>query len=67
MIPGETIRSGANHPDDVTEFMVMRSAAGYYIGTAEVATGFPYSRESHYYPTHEAAQKALDTDQVNWR
>jgi len=50
--------------------MVMQSAAGYYIGRACVETnvdssdfmdGFeePYSRESGYYSTEEAATEAL--------
>lgn len=36
---------------------VHRSAAGYYIGSW-CGCG-PYSRESDYYPTHEAASKDL--------
>lgn len=38
---------------------VLYSAAGYYIGTYCECTG-PYSRESGYYLTHEAAQEALN-------
>lgn len=55
---------------------VMQSAAGYYIGTGcenkECKTddgkvgggqfGEPHSRESGYYKTEKAAQKALDSD-----
>ena len=37
---------------------VLRSAAGYYIGTR--CDCGPYSRESDYYPTPEAAQSDLD-------
>jgi len=37
---------------------VLRSAAGYYIGT-ECRCG-PYSRESGYYPSRESAQADLD-------
>ncbi len=40
---------------------VLRSGAGYYIGTFCDNHG-PYSRESGYYPTREAAQEALDND-----
>ena len=40
---------------------VLSSGAGYYIGTFCPRCG-PYSRESGYYPTAEAAQKALDND-----
>ena len=52
----------------ISVLMVLRSAAGYYIG--RVCTDLvefypdyiqePYSRESGYFPTKEAAQKALD-------
>lgn len=62
MIPGETILSGAptTCPDCgefVLPFKVLQSAAGWYIGT-ECNDG-PYSRESGYFPTREAAQTAL--------
>jgi hypothetical protein len=51
--------------------MVMQSAAGYYIGrscqeTDEQSDDYlggmeePFSRESEYFPTEEAAQKALN-------
>ncbi len=63
MLPGETIASGAAStcPEcgTVLELQVLRSAAGYYIGTA-CACG-PYSRESGYYPTREKAANALET------
>lgn len=44
---------------------VLRSAAGYYIGT-QCNCG-PYGRGSHYYPTREAAQADLDAQTVNRR
>lgn len=60
---GETIATGApsSCPScGVTpELQVLRSGAGYYVGTW-CGCG-PYSRESGYYPDHESAQKALDT------
>jgi len=40
---------------------VLQSAAGHYIGTWCSCCG-PYSRESGYYPTSEAAQEALDNN-----
>ena len=62
MLPGETLASGAAEtcPDcGITlTLRVLRSNA-YYIGT-QCNCG-PYSRESQYYPTAEAAQHALDT------
>jgi len=39
------------------ELQVLRSAAGYYIGTA--CNCGPYSRESGYFRTHEDAVKVL--------
>jgi hypothetical protein len=69
MLPGETIRSGADPTCDecgvTVKLQVCQSAAGYYIGT--MCDCGPYSRESDYYSTHEAAQLALDTDIVDWR
>lgn len=62
MMPGETILTGA--PDTCRDcgvelkLEVLRSAAGYYIGT-QCDCG-PYSRESGYYMTRDAAQKDLD-------
>ena len=41
------------------ELQVLRSSAGYYIGTL-TEDGFPNSRDSNYYPTAEAAQADLD-------
>lgn len=50
----------------VSELMVMRSNAGYYIGRAcldkrddEYPFEEPYSRESGYFKSEEAAQDAL--------
>jgi len=75
MFPGETIMSGAKVDDHVSEFQVLESAAGWYIGThytycdeptctncMGLPAGFkePYSRETDYFPSQEAAQKALD-------
>lgn len=50
-----------------SELQVLRSAAGFFIGTIYTGDdGFqePGSRDSEYFPTREAAQKALDTR--NW-
>ena len=41
------------------EIRVLKSAAGFYIGTTE-EEGFPMCRISSYYPTKDAAQTALD-------
>ena len=69
MLPGETIHSGAPRQcSDCKVKLVERvcySAAGYYIGTT--CNCGPYSRESHYYRTQEAAQAALLNNQVNYR
>lgn len=66
MIKGETIVTGAPStcPDCHVKLTpkVMRSGAGYYIGT-ECKCG-PYSRESKYYGTRELAQ--TDLDNVTW-
>jgi hypothetical protein len=59
MLP-ETILGGANPYCDVCgllRFRVLRSAAGYYIGT-QCGCG-PYSRESGYYSNEEEALDAL--------
>lgn len=62
MIPGETIASGAPNPcptcGEVLHLKVLRSAAGYYIGT--MCNCGPYSRESGYYSTKEYAEEALE-------
>lgn len=61
MLPGETLANGASDvcPNCSVKVVpkVLRSAAGYYIGT-ECNCG-PYSRESGYYPSLESAQEAL--------
>jgi hypothetical protein len=61
-LPGETLATGAPNPCPdcgvKVEPKVMRSQAGYYIGT-ECGCG-PYSRESRYYLTRIKAQEALD-------
>lgn len=61
MLPGETINSGApmTCPEcGVTvEPDVHLSAAGYYIGT--YCNCGPYSCESGYYPSEEAARTAM--------
>lgn len=61
MLPGETIASGA--PDTCPEckikpkLQVLRSGGGYYIGT--LCNCGPYSRESGYYSSREAAEGDL--------
>lgn len=48
----------------ITPLIVMRSRHGYYLGRAEVSTGYPmpYSRESvEYFVRKEDAQHALDS------
>ena len=75
MLPGETIRAGANPVCDcgvAFTFEVLESPAGYYVGTrchnpGCDDCGIPYTRESHYYPTEAAAQYALNTGAVAWR
>lgn len=63
MIPGETIASGAPEtcPDcKVTPSLkVLRSHAGYYIGT--FCNCGPYSREPEYFRSEEDALGALAT------
>lgn len=51
------------HPEPFNmELEVLQSAAGYYLGTHCDFCG-PYGRESGYFPTYEAAEKAL----AEWR
>jgi hypothetical protein len=64
-LPGETIASGAPHPNGCCPdcglempIKVCMSAAGYYIGTFCDQCG-PYSRESGYYRTHKLAEADL--------
>ena len=63
MFPGETIMSGANKGQfnkfGVSELKVMKSAAGFYLGTTKDVEEFPYSRETGYFPTQEEAEKAF--------
>ena len=62
-LPGETIATGASPicPDckKEVEFEVLRSAGGFYVGTA--CQCGPYSRESGYYRTYDEAEQALST------
>jgi len=58
-IQGETVATGAQAPG--TNIQVLQSAAGYYIGYLD-EEGYPYSRESGYYATKEAAQADLDNE-----
>ena len=61
MFPGETILTGASDTSNVhgkLAFKVLKSPAGYYVGT-ECNCG-PYSRETHYIPTKEAAELCLE-------
>lgn len=47
----------------VSEYQVLKSAAGYYIGRlCDEGDGFwmPYDRDSGYFETKESAQKELD-------
>jgi hypothetical protein len=48
----------------VSDVQIMRSNAGYYIGTeyyeADFGTWFPHNRLSGYFKTRELAQKELD-------
>ena len=55
-------------PDEnmvISELKVMKSAAGYYLGTSYTSDDMPwqapYSRESGYWATEEEAKKALDS------
>ena len=64
MLPGETLASQclsqhAKCEDCKVELIpkVLRSAAGFYVGT--FCNCGPYSRESGYYKTKEAADQAL--------
>ena len=54
--------------DRVSDLQVMKSGAGYYIDRSywDEEFGFegPYSRESGYFPTYEAAEIELDLN--NW-
>ncbi len=60
-LPGETGHINTNCMDcgRFLRAKVLQSGAGYYIGTFCDQDG-PYSRESGYYPTREAAQGDLE-------
>jgi hypothetical protein len=66
MMPGETVLSGAkSHKEDphISEFIVLRSAAGWYIGTIQTSDeGWlePNTRETDYFDSQEEAQRALE-------
>lgn len=67
-LPGECVNATITKCMDCgveLKIQVLRSAAGYYIGFFCPNDG-PYSRESGYYPTPEAAQTALDNN-TYWR
>ena len=61
-LPGETLATGASPVcSDCGKAAVLNvymSAAGYYVGT--YCDCGPYSRESGYYPSFEAAKAELD-------
>ena len=63
MIPGETILTGAS-TEGVSAFKVLKSGAGWYIGTTHIDEEYgyeePYSRESLYFATKAQAEAALD-------
>jgi len=65
MLPGEIVgHSGPITCADCGASMPLQvccSAAGYYLGYLCEMCG-PWSRETGYFPTREAAQAALDTD-----
>ena len=75
VLPGETLGFGGNSEEnsisscpDCSEKLipkVMRSNAGYYIGTS-CCCG-PYSRESGYYKTKQEADVALTSGNIDWR
>jgi hypothetical protein len=65
VLPEETIQTGGSDKCDcggvTLKIRILRSQAGYYIGTqCDTACG-PWSRESGYYETEEKAAKALTT------
>jgi hypothetical protein len=64
MLAGETVLSGApSHKEDplVSEFKVMHSAAGYFIGTTymEEYGEVPNTRETGYWQSEDDAEAAL--------
>lgn len=64
MLYGETIATGASAVccGVEMELRVLRSAAGYYIGTRCNECGSPNSRDSGYYSKQEDATKALKNE-----
>ena len=56
MMEGETVLSGAEHPG--TGLRVMSSPAGFYLGFADQEHA-PYSRETEYLSSREAAELLL--------
>ena len=72
MFPGETILSGApSHEDNpcISEFQVMRTGAGWYIGTIYTHDGTEMeegvteanSRETDYFDSEVEAKVSLET------
>lgn len=66
MLRGETVLTGARRHCSACgvtmDFEVLRSAAGYYIGTR--CDCGPNSRETSYFPTYELAAALLKSG--NW-
>jgi hypothetical protein len=65
-------KSCPDHSGVVLEAKVMKSAAGYYIGTqcpeCQKEDPSPFSRESHYYETKEDLLRAFESPQgIRWR
>jgi hypothetical protein len=75
MAPGETILSGASVVCDCGtkfEFEIMKSPAGWYVGTTCrniqcQHVGEPNSRESQYYDSKGVLEYAVKTNSVRWR
>lgn len=64
MIPGETVRTGAEWPG--TPLRILQSNAGWYLGYLD-RFGEPYTRETHYYPDRASVVDAIDNSEVAWR
>jgi hypothetical protein len=64
MMPGETVLTGAP-TKGVSDFQVMSTPAGFYIGTTifeeDFSADVPYSRESHYMGDKQAAEGLLNS------
>lgn len=64
MLSPMVLKVDKEHIDEYTELQVLKSGAGYYIGTmhTDPEHGFiePGSRDSGYFVTREKAQDALD-------